>query len=460
MASKTTLNAKNLEALGVERLAELLIEVSTGNANHKRRLRMELAGNSSSAELAREVRKRLGSIARAQSWIGWRKIKSFKADLESQRNTIVKKIAPSDPEDGFELIWQFLSLSDQIFERSDDGNGTLLQSFHAANRDAGHIATQANPPTERLVDQIFQALLNNEYGQYDQLISSMAPALKENGLRRLQQRFEEWNNEHSTHKHSATADARSGAVKISLQKIADELNDVELFVAQHPAHTHRLPSVSTEIATRLLSAGRPQEALEMLDGAQFSGERETLPEWQLTRVNALEALGYLEEAQQFRWDGFRQTLNVDLLRGFLRKLPDFDDIDAEEKAFTLVGDYPDANKAILFFMQYPSVSQMAKFVIHRSSELDGEKYELMSAAAERLVDKYPVAAILLFRRMIDFALTRGRTSRYKQAAQYLSECILLDRNVTSCGTIVQHDVYLSNLRKQHHKKYSFWDLVN
>jgi len=34
MASKTTLNAKNLEALGVERLAALLIEISTGNANH------------------------------------------------------------------------------------------------------------------------------------------------------------------------------------------------------------------------------------------------------------------------------------------------------------------------------------------------------------------------------------------------------------------------------------------
>ena len=36
MASKTTLNAKNLEVLGAERLAQLLIEVSTGNAAAKR----------------------------------------------------------------------------------------------------------------------------------------------------------------------------------------------------------------------------------------------------------------------------------------------------------------------------------------------------------------------------------------------------------------------------------------
>ena len=42
MAAKTALNAKNLEALGLERLAELLIEISAGNATAKRRLRVEL----------------------------------------------------------------------------------------------------------------------------------------------------------------------------------------------------------------------------------------------------------------------------------------------------------------------------------------------------------------------------------------------------------------------------------
>ena len=66
MASKSTLNASNLEALGAERLAELLIEISTGNASAKRRLRMELAGSRSPAELAKEVRKRLTTIARSR----------------------------------------------------------------------------------------------------------------------------------------------------------------------------------------------------------------------------------------------------------------------------------------------------------------------------------------------------------------------------------------------------------
>ncbi|MEK1902037.1 MAG: DUF6880 family protein, partial [Rhizobium sp.] len=85
MAAKTTLNAKNLEALGTQRLAELLIEISTGSAAHKQRLRMELAGNESSAEMARQIRKRLVSIARARTYIDWHKVRKLKADLETQR---------------------------------------------------------------------------------------------------------------------------------------------------------------------------------------------------------------------------------------------------------------------------------------------------------------------------------------------------------------------------------------
>ena len=43
--SKKTLNKANLTDLGVDRLADLLMEVSRGNADIKRRLRLELVHN-------------------------------------------------------------------------------------------------------------------------------------------------------------------------------------------------------------------------------------------------------------------------------------------------------------------------------------------------------------------------------------------------------------------------------
>lgn len=478
MASKTTLNAKNLEALGVERLAELLIEISTGNANHKRRLRMELVGNASGVELAREVRKRLGSIARAKSWIDWQKVKSVKADLEAQRKTIAEKIAIFDPDEAFELIWQFLSLADPIFERSNDGSGTLIESFHAACDDAGRIAALAKTSTQRVVDEIVAALQDNGYGQYDRLIDAMAPVLGETGLRKLQNAFERWAREPKSkvteagmqivgwsmsgpiYREELHARGQSITVKVALEQIADALGDVDLYIAQQSEASKAFATVATEIAKRLLSAGRAQEALYALDTVEFDNRRDISSQWQVVRAETLEAVGRSQEAQQFRWNSFEQSLNAELLRAYLQRLPDFDDMEAEEKAFAYVQRVPDANRALSFFVRYPSLHEASKLVLCRASEMDGDLYELLSAAAEKLAQKFPLSASVLLRAMIDFTLDGGRSSRYKHAARHLLECGELARHITDYGTIVPHDVYIAGLRKVHGRKHGFWALFD
>jgi hypothetical protein len=195
MPAKTTLNAKNLEALGATRLAELLIEISTGNAAHKRRLRLELAGSQSSSEIAREVRKRLSSISRARTFINWRRVKETRTDLDTQRRMIVDTIAPSDPVEAFELIWQFLALADTIFARSDDGSGTLIGVFHQACEDAGRIAQMAGVDSGALAERVFKARQDNGYGQFDNLITDMVPALGHSGLERLKSLIIAWSKE-------------------------------------------------------------------------------------------------------------------------------------------------------------------------------------------------------------------------------------------------------------------------
>ena len=59
MASKKTLNAKNLAALGVARLSELLIEITKGDGTAKRRLRFELAGTLTASGLQAETGARI-----------------------------------------------------------------------------------------------------------------------------------------------------------------------------------------------------------------------------------------------------------------------------------------------------------------------------------------------------------------------------------------------------------------
>ncbi len=104
MPPKKTLITKNLEALGAERLAELLIEIGDANPAVKRRLRLELAGAQSPAEVAREIRKRLNAIARSRSFVDWQNRRSLLDDLQTQRRAIVDHLGKTDAKEALDLM--------------------------------------------------------------------------------------------------------------------------------------------------------------------------------------------------------------------------------------------------------------------------------------------------------------------------------------------------------------------
>src|SRR5260370_1556266 len=123
MASKKTLNESNLEALGAKRVAEVLREISAGNAAAKRLLRLELAGAESPRAVAKEIRERLITIARSRSFIDWQNRRSLVDDLEAQRRAIADRVAKSDPAAGLELMWRFLVVAQSRFERCGGSSG-------------------------------------------------------------------------------------------------------------------------------------------------------------------------------------------------------------------------------------------------------------------------------------------------------------------------------------------------
>ena len=262
MASRKTLNAKNLEALGVARLAGLLIEVSAGDAAIKRRLRLELAGP---AEVGREIGKRLTSIARARSFIDWQKRKAFVADLETQRRAIIEQVAETDPAEALDLLWRFMALADSVFDRSDDGSGTIVGVFRAACDDLGNMASAANVDPKRLAEQAFRALTENDYGQYDGLIQALTPALGAAGLNHLKQlcidlskeplpkpREEDrevigWGSSGPAYADDYAERRRDSTVQMALQEIADAQGDVDAFIAQQSAKTTEPVSESNAV---------------------------------------------------------------------------------------------------------------------------------------------------------------------------------------------------------------------
>ena len=71
-----------------------------------------------------------------------------------------------------------------------------------------------------------------------------------------------------------------------------------------------------------------------------------------------------------------------------------------------------------------------------------------------------MAAVLLWRAMINHALTEGRSTRYGHAADHLMDCAAVDGEISDYGSFVPHLSYLADLHARHERKTSFWRKVH
>jgi hypothetical protein len=473
LASKTTLNAKNLEALGAERLAGLLIEISAGNAAAKRRLRLELAGAASPKELAREVRKRLTTIARSRSFIDWQNRQALVSDLETQRRAI-EQVAKADPVEALDLLWRFLKLANSIFERCDDSSGAVIAVFQNACEDLAEIAKAAKTDPKQLADHALQALTENDYGQYDSLIAMLAPALGPEGLEHLKKRMTMlssqpvrkpaederhvigWGSGGPIYADEIAERSRGSTARLALQEIADAQGDVDAFIGQYDEPARKVPKIAAGIAQRLLRAARAEEAWQAIEATEFRQNGWPEFEWENARIDVLDAIARGGEAQKCRWSCFGRWLSAPHLRAYLKRLPDFDDIEAEERALNHAQEHNSLLKALSFFISWPALDRAASLVMRRAAELDGDHYEILTRAADALAGKHPLAAILVLRSMINFSLGKGRSSRYQHAARHLMECASLASSIRDFWSFEAHEAYATRLRGEHGRKSSFW----
>lgn len=482
MAKRTTkaaFSAQSLEALGAARLAEILIELGEGDAGIKRRLKLELAANLGPEAAEREIAKRLATIGRSRSYVEWHSTKALAADLDQQRKAIVGQIAKASPALALDLMWRFLGLADSIFARCDDSNGTIGAVFRTAVGDLGPIALAAKVGPEVLAGDVFTQLKASDYGHRDELIATLAPALGSDGLNTLKRlvgaygaekreqpakkdrRVIAWGSGGEIYADEIEERSRQSTVRHALLQIADALGDVDAFAAQYSAEARRVPGIAAEIALRLLTAGRADEALTTLDRAERRRTNAPFPEfdWEDARIAVLEALGRKDEAQTVRWACFAGYLSIGQLRTYLKRLPDFDDVEAERRAMDLAASFRSVHHALHFLVEWPDLECAARLVTTRAKELDGDFYQVLSPAADALSGRYPLAATRLLRLMIDHTLDQAKSSRYKHAARHLLECQSLASTIASFNPLEPHSEYLARLKKDHGRKSGFWSLM-
>ncbi|WP_208245761.1 DUF6880 family protein (plasmid) [Rhizobium sp. T1470] len=441
MATRKTVTTKNLIALGAERLAEILLALAEEDRDIKRRLRLEIAEQDGEDELAAEIGKRLTSIKNASSFIDWQKRKAFEKDLDLQREMITERVAKTRPDLALELMWRFMALAGPVINRVDDSNGIVGEIFRQAGHELGGVAIKAKPKPLLLAKQTFDAVTNNHYGEYDRLIPAIMPALSKEGIDHLKARLHDALDR--LPRRNGEYDHRAPAIARTLQEIADGENDVDAFIALTPLKARQTPRVA---ATHDL----------WIDGYHsYFGHSE----WEDVYIDVLDATGEPEKAQQIRWDSFEKHLLRDRLRDYLKRLADFDDVIAEEKALTHALTFPNMVSALDFLIEWPAHEQAAKLILQRHTEIDGNAYYLLDPAARTLEGAYPLAAVLLRRAMISDTLDRAKSTRYRHAARHLAECQSLHSAIPDYANLGDHAAFLASLQDKHRRKEGFWGRV-
>ena len=461
-AAKGSLNAKNLEVLGAARLAELLILLCEGNNASKRLLRLAMAEHKGPGEMVRELRKRLASIARSDSLLDNHQRDDLLQELERHRQALSGPIAAYEAALAVELLWELLELSEGLIERCDASDGVVRDWFHQVSASLGQVASKAPGSRQALADQVYAAVVSNGYGQFDPIVRDLGPALGAEGLAHLRLRLES-QRQRST--GATEAKARPNlVVSIAMLAIADVLGDAEAYLAEYRDHHPEalmVPAIAAKVAERLTKAGRAEEALTLLQAADpaLRQRRAGAEAWCDARLAALDALGRGEEAQAQRWEFALLELSGRHLRDYLKRLPAFEDMPAEERALDLVAEHKDLEQALWFLLHWPEPHRAARLVLDTPQPLNGDRYILLAPLAELLEKPHPLAASRCLRAMIDFTLKVARSKRYSHAARHLETCHRLAAAIDNWGELADHRSYVAQLWRDHGRKYGFWSEV-
>jgi hypothetical protein len=395
IASLKKVTPENLASLGVERLAEILVGVAETRPDLKRRLRMELAASQGPEHLAAEIDKRLGSLQTSRGHVAWRQKPAFVRDIDALRRLIAERLAELDPAGALERMWLLLQTAQPVARRFRERDGAVAASYVRAARDLGRLLAGQDPHLAA------NALIDAVAGDSDTWATWLPEALAEIPAATATVAL----------KLARGRQASGQGWLTAVRALAQAAGDLDALRVTFSLQALANPAVAAALARHFLAADRTAEAGEILRAAapQPTGPRGRLPapdfDWESAWIDYLDQAGQTEDAQAVRWASFERTLDVDRARGFTSRLADFDDVEAEGRAFAHAAAHPDAERGLAFLMTWPALAEAARMIEARPDdiEVDPANGELWAAQLRR---RFPAAAHRLLRKAAADAFRR------------------------------------------------------
>ena len=447
-----------LTKLGFERLAELVVEHADEDPALRKKLRLALAANTGPAKLTTEVDRRIRSLGRGRSFLDHKQSRALAGELDDLRTAITDRLATVSALEAADRLQRLAACAPTVMRREAELSGYIEEAFENIVEAWGHIwSTIPGRNPAELAGMILRRFEGDDFLSAHGLLAAFHEALGHEGLAALREQIEAIL---ASEDKPTTNDWRAGGrwrrLTGTLESIADLTGDVDAYVATVIANSDgEIGWRRLGIARRLLAAGRPAEALEWI--SEIESRQDDDHQVVDVRLAALENLGRLDEAQALRYAWFERSLSTAHLKEYLRKLPDFEDFEARDKAVEFALQHDDAHRGFAFLIELPDLGAADRLVAERIDEFDGRHYELLHDSARYLAAEYPTSAARLYRLMVVSILDRASANQYGYAVRYLKEAETLSPDA---GRIEGHDAFILRLRRDHGRKWKFWGLYD
>ncbi|MDR3285713.1 MAG: hypothetical protein LBS83_03450 [Holosporales bacterium] len=499
---------KLIEA-GADKLADIILFLfSNCNKNFKKQIEILVAGiNDDPKEIISIIKKQISSINRSSCFIDYYDSIELGKNLKQIRLRIVNDIFPKSQKDAFTLMLAFLDIHEKLLDRSDDSGGSISETFSDACHDLGTIAIHFS--SQEAVDFVFEKFLKKGYSAYHKIIFDFKDILGKKGLLLLQKKFEKelgalqkksleiqkekeeeaekdknksstlekeplmhlsmffgkvminnlgiYNNGKDDEKQNIKY--RISDIKNGMKNIADALGNVDAFVKACSISSEVSINDILDIAQRMIAHWRADEALEWLKKINNLEKLhyESKPKfWELT-IQALELKGDYSKAQEERIIWFNETLDTNVYGEILKYSTPELKKSFRSKVIDTAFEHQNVNMAFNFLLQAQEFEALSKFIYIKIGELNGRYYEILRPAAELLHEIDPLAATILYRKMIEPVLSSGQSKYYAYAAKDLLMCEALDPKISLWQKIQPHSAYFKEFSEKHKRKIAFWE---
>lgn len=263
-------------------------------------------------------------------------------------------------------------------------------------------------------------------------------------------------------------DFRRWSLTHALREVADALGDVDEYVALR-TRDGLADRFGVDIATRMLRAGRDEEALHWLDRAEADareGRARRRDDRTVTnkpqdpaaplRSKVLQALGRHADAEDALWREFERYPCLDTLNEIVALVGLSRADAARERACEMAMRNSHVHDALHFLHDAKRWDDVATVVNTRTAELDGHHYWILVKVAEHLERTHPRASWHAYRSLMDAILKDGRRPAYGHAADYL----LCMRKLAAPAHLEEEQRQVEeHLQAKHRLKRAFWEYV-